>query len=156
MGDFRAFHATFRMFGGPTLRELPFQVERMRLMQNALSVLNSLRTVFKKVALKSAVFALLLAIPIAASADAYKVQSVGDEAKGWAGRTVVATARPQARFMSYSRVKVAFGLMGIGAAAVQGRELLGINGVENPAPRLASNFPRPRATATALLSRRCA
>jgi hypothetical protein len=88
--------------------------------------------------MKPAVVALLVAIPLAVRADPYKVQSVGDEARGWAGKTVVVTARPQARFMSYSRVKMAFGLLGIGAAAVQGQEILEQNGVENPAPRLAN------------------
>lgn len=82
--------------------------------------------------------ALLLTITtLTVRADPYKVQPVGDEASGWAGKTVVVTARPQARFMSYSRVKMAFSFLGIAAAAVQGKQIIERNGIENPAPRLA-------------------
>jgi hypothetical protein len=88
--------------------------------------------------MKPTVVALLIAIPLAASADPYKVQSIGDEARGWAGKTVVATARSQARFMSYSRVKMAFGLLGIAAAAAEGKHIIEHDGIENPAHRLTN------------------
>jgi hypothetical protein len=92
----------------------------------------------EELAMKRAVVALILIIAaITAHADPYKVQPVGDEASSWAGKTVVVTARPQARFMSYSRVKITFGLFGIAAAAVQGKQIIEHNGIENPAPRLA-------------------
>jgi hypothetical protein len=58
------------------------------------------------------------------------------DAKAWAGKTVVLTARPRARFMSYTRADMSFGLFGIAAAAVQGKEIIDQNGIENPASQL--------------------
>jgi hypothetical protein len=58
------------------------------------------------------------------------------DAKAWAGKTVALTARPRARFMSYSAAKLSFGVFGIAAAAVQGKEIIEQNGIENPAPQL--------------------
>jgi hypothetical protein len=87
---------------------------------------------------KRAIVALLPTIAtLTAHADPYKVQSVGDETRNWVGKTVVVTARPQARFMSYSHAKLSFGVFGIGAAAVEGKQIIEHNGIENPAPRLA-------------------
>ena len=63
-------------------------------------------------------------------------QAVSVEGKAWAGKTVVLTARPRARFMSYSAAKLSFGVFGIAAAAVQGKEIIEQNGIEDPAPQL--------------------
>jgi hypothetical protein len=38
--------------------------------------------------------------------------------------------------MSYSAAKLSFGVFGIAAAAVQGKEIIEQNGIENPAPQL--------------------
>ena len=73
-----------------------------------------------------------------AFAAPYKLQAVGDDAKVWRGKTVVLTARPRARFVSWSAGKMALGLLGGGVAAAAGKQIVEQNGIENSAPKLAN------------------
>ena len=63
-------------------------------------------------------------------------QGGDSELKTWAGKTVVLTAHPPAHFMSFTRPMVSMGVLGIAAAAVQGKEIIEQNHIENPALQL--------------------
>lgn len=91
---------------------------------------------WKKFTMKRALPALVVSFPLLVRADANSLQPVSDASKLWTGKTVAVTARPPARFMAYSRAMLSLGLLGIAAAAADGKQIRDHNAIENPAPQV--------------------
>src|SRR5215475_11541745 len=93
-------------------------------------------TLMKLSCLFSAAVVSLLPLASLAGNDVATANDTAD----WKGRTVALTDRPMAHFMSYSRTKMSFGLLGIGAAAAQGKTIVRENEIANPAPRMVKSL----------------
>jgi len=68
-------------------------------------------------------------------------ESAADLAKSWQGKSVALTARPMGRFMAWTRVNMALGMLGGGAAAAaEGNHIVTANAVENQGPRIVQTL----------------
>ena len=91
--------------------------------------------------MKSLMLAALLVLAFdrpATQAATTPPESAAELAKSWQGRSVALTARPMGRFMAWTRVNMALGMLGGGAAAsAEGSHIVTANGIENQGPRIA-------------------